>query len=196
MIATNWLVTADQMSDSGGIFEPDCLRLAELHSVAVDYAKTGQPVPIEQIPRPPLRLRPDWNAPETHSGKHSASYYRSETAIGKLFRAIDLPAVQTAQRAVRFQRRHMDHEDQLADIQSQFAYTKVPRENVVAQAVQRRVSEFIDTDTYDNKTIKDIWEMYNSYISQLRAICADFTLAPSRSAMLSEEEVVVSNHSG
>ncbi|EJF66614.1 RdRP-domain-containing protein [Dichomitus squalens LYAD-421 SS1] len=191
IIATNWLITADQTNDTDGILNPDCLRLAELHSLAVDYAKTGQPVPIEQIPRPPLRIKPDWNAPETHSGKNSLSFYRSMTAVGKLFRAIDLPAVQTAERAVRFQRRYMNQEDQLADVQNQFAYTKVPRDNVVARTVQRRVSEFISTNTHDDMTIKDIWELYNSYISQLRAICADFTLSPSRSAMISEEEVVV-----
>ncbi|KAI1797788.1 RdRP-domain-containing protein [Ganoderma leucocontextum] len=191
IIATNWLVTADQMHDEESILHPDCLTLAELHSLAVDYPKTGQPVPIGRIPRPPLRIKPDWNAPETLNGRANGSYYHSMTAVGKLFRAIDLPALQTVERAVRFQQRHMNQDEQLVHILNQIYYTKVPRDNVVSQAVQRHVAEFIETDEYDDQTITNIWEMYSSYVSELRGICADFTLSPSRSAMLSEEEVVV-----
>ncbi len=193
IIATNWLVTADQKHEEEGIIHPDCLQLAALHSLAVDYPKTGQPVPIQHIPRPPLRLKPDWNAPETLNGRDNAAYYRSETAVGKLFRAIDLPAVQTAERAVRFQQRHMNQDEQLAHAINQIYYTQVPRENVVGRAIQRHVGGFIETDEFDDQTITDIWEMYKSYVSELRGICADFTLSPSRSAMLSEEEVVVSS---
>ncbi|PIL32055.1 RNA-dependent RNA polymerase [Ganoderma sinense ZZ0214-1] len=191
IIATNWMVTADQRHEEKGVLDPDCLKLAELHSLAVDYPKTGQPVPIEQIPRPPLRIKPDWNAPETLHGRDNASYYQSMTAVGKLFRAIKLPAVQTAERAVRFQQRHMGQDEQLASIIDQIYHTKVPRENVIALTVQRHVAGFIETDEFDDQTITEIWGIYNSYVSDLRGICADFTLSPSRSAMLSEEEVVV-----
>lgn len=192
IIAANWLITADQRHEEEGIFDLDCLKLAELHSLAVDYPKTGQPVPINQIPRPPLRIRPDWNVPETLNGRDNASYYQSQTAVGKLFRAIKLPAVQTAERAVRFQQRHMNQDQQVAHILYQIYYTKVPRENVVGRTIQRHVAGFIDTNEFDDQTIKEIWEIYNLYVSELRSICADFTISPSRSAMLSEEEVVVS----
>lgn len=45
-IAVQHQILADQRPD--GTFDPDCIRLAELHSTAVDFAKTG----LEVSPRP------------------------------------------------------------------------------------------------------------------------------------------------
>jgi RNA-dependent RNA polymerase len=81
-VATNWLLTADQ-SDDLGVFDPDCLALSELHSVAVDYQKHGNAVDLKAIPRLKFRARPDWNAPETVTKEASTKYYPSERAIGK-----------------------------------------------------------------------------------------------------------------
>ena len=41
MIAMTHLVIADYTEEN--IFHPDCLKLAQLHSDAVDYPKTGMP---------------------------------------------------------------------------------------------------------------------------------------------------------
>ncbi len=190
IIATTWLIIADQ--SPLGILDPDCLELAALHSDAVDYPKSGQPVPLELIPRQHSQVKPDWNAPETIN-RENPSYYESDRAIGKLFRAIDLPAIQVVQRAARFQRRHMpdtDQDGQLADVLA-LIYADEEDADDVAGAVRDRVAEFIHTNEYDDATITDIWELYNTYVSQLRAICADNTLSHSRSAMLTEEEAVV-----
>jgi len=46
VIAINWLIIADQ--SSLGVFDPDCLKLSELHSDAVDYPKSGQPVSLKK----------------------------------------------------------------------------------------------------------------------------------------------------
>lgn len=192
IIAITWLIIADQSPE--GIFDPDCLKLAALHSDAVDYPKSGQPVPLEHIPRLRFKEKPDWNAPETIN-RENASYYQSDRAIGKLFRAIDLPAVRVVERAARFQRRHMpdtDHDGQLADVLEEMHTDNEDADEEVMAAVRDRVSEFVDTRDYDDATITGIWELYNTYVSQLRAICADHTLSNSRSAMLTEEEAAVS----
>ncbi|KAI0335366.1 RdRP-domain-containing protein [Cubamyces sp. BRFM 1775] len=91
IIAVTWLIIADQSTEC--IFDKDCIMLAALHSDAVDYAKSGQPVPIEKIPRTKFPTRPDWNAPETSNTLDPSRYYESLRAIGKLYRSIELPAV-------------------------------------------------------------------------------------------------------
>ncbi|RPD82652.1 RdRP-domain-containing protein [Lentinus tigrinus ALCF2SS1-7] len=190
IIAITWLIIADQ--SPLGILDPDCLELASLHSDAVDYPKSGQPVPLEHIPRLRFKVKPDWNAPETIS-KENTSYYPSTRAIGKLFRAIDLPAVQVVERAANFQRRHMpgtDHESQLAEVLDQMYADDEAEDDEAMAAVRDRVGEFVETSDYNDTTIAEIWELYNTYVSQLRAICADHTLSHSRSAMLTEEEAV------
>jgi RNA dependent RNA polymerase len=46
-IANNHLILADQRED--GVFDPGCLTLAELHSTAVDFSKTGIPVRLDSV---------------------------------------------------------------------------------------------------------------------------------------------------
>ncbi|PCH33560.1 RdRP-domain-containing protein, partial [Wolfiporia cocos MD-104 SS10] len=167
IIATTWLIIADQSTQ--GILDPDCLRLSKLHSDAVDYPKSGSPVPLQQIPRLKFTARPDWNAPETISSK-AKGYYKSERAIGQLFRAIDLPALSTATRASHFQRRQMQdgHELSLEDV----------------------LEEFHSKDV-DDDDITRMWKLLESYASRLRAICAVYTLYDWSSTMLTEEEAVI-----
>jgi hypothetical protein len=56
VIATRHVVLADY-HDSGTTHD-DCIALAELHSTAVDFSKTGIPVNVKDLPKPP-RFRPD-----------------------------------------------------------------------------------------------------------------------------------------
>jgi len=42
MISTRHLITADKKTE--GVHHPDCLKLAELASTAVDFPKTGRKV--------------------------------------------------------------------------------------------------------------------------------------------------------
>lgn len=46
-----------------GTLHPDCLRLAELHSTAVDFQKTGIEVEMSQMPKP-TKARPHFMAPD------------------------------------------------------------------------------------------------------------------------------------
>jgi RNA-dependent RNA polymerase len=65
-------------ADVQGIFSPECLRLATLHSTAVDFAKTGVPAEFPRDLRP-LQF-PDF------MGKHRKLSYTSERVLGMLFR--------------------------------------------------------------------------------------------------------------
>ncbi|KAI0824259.1 RdRP-domain-containing protein [Trametes gibbosa] len=190
IIATTWLIIADH--SEMGILDPNCLTLAALHSDAVDYPKSGQPVPIQNIPR--IREKPDWNAPETISSK-STNYYESTRAIGKLYRAIDLPALRTVGSAARFQLRHMggdgDNADIVRTILARFRENWCPEEDEVFDAVYDRVAEFITPEVYDDAMVTSIWELLSTYMSRLRSICADHSLQSSRTAMLTEEEAFV-----
>ncbi|KAF8317349.1 RdRP-domain-containing protein [Clavulina sp. PMI_390] len=100
LVATNHLLIADR-SDLG-LNDPDCLILSEQHSQAVDYPKTGQPVPTRKIPKPQSGEKPDWNAGEWRESDVDPSapgaenlpkktFYRSQKAVGKLFRDIKMP---------------------------------------------------------------------------------------------------------
>ncbi|BGP48649.1 hypothetical protein JCM10450v2_004525 [Rhodotorula kratochvilovae] len=70
-----------------GLYHPDCLKLAQLHSDCVDSAKSGTFVPYDALPRVPPRGWPDFltnDAPDS---------YRSPKALGQLWRAISEEAL-------------------------------------------------------------------------------------------------------
>ncbi|KAI7964060.1 hypothetical protein MJO29_004487 [Puccinia striiformis f. sp. tritici] len=88
MIATRHLQIADR--EALGTFHPDCLKLAGLHSKAVDYPKTGVPVSIQDLPKAES-AKPDFMCPEYMLNVHKKNnerYYQSEKVLGQLFRAI------------------------------------------------------------------------------------------------------------
>ncbi|MCJ1395918.1 hypothetical protein MMC18_008804 [Xylographa bjoerkii] len=105
-IATLHQAVADQKPC--GTFDQECLVMAELHSTAVDYSKTGIPADIKRLPRN-KRIRPDFMATgprveiaetielaespaPSEEGEEEASYYRyykSKNVLGLLYRAID-----------------------------------------------------------------------------------------------------------
>ncbi|MCJ1377000.1 hypothetical protein MMC17_000090 [Xylographa soralifera] len=105
-IATLHQAIADQKVR--GTFDGECLVMAELHSTAVDYSKTGIPADIKRLPKN-NRLRPDFMASgprveiaetielaesRTPSDEDEAEtsfyrYYKSKKVLGVLYRAID-----------------------------------------------------------------------------------------------------------
>lgn len=74
-----------------GTKDPVCIELAKLCSQAVDYPKNGMPVPLNRLPRPILYHRPDWKKGEDKNARDS-DYYRSERAIGHLYRRANADA--------------------------------------------------------------------------------------------------------
>jgi RNA-dependent RNA polymerase len=181
MVAINWLIIADQ-SDLG-IFDPDCLTLADLHSDAVDYQKSGQPVLTDKVPKLKSRKRPDWNAPETVAG-NSDKYYESQRAIGKLFRDIDLPIVRTPRVDVRSIYNKEPEVDALLSELSLDGDENDP----LYRALENRVSGFLPEEPTPTAQTS---QMFGRYSNELLNICATHTLSYSKNAMLSEEEVII-----
>ncbi|KAL7810798.1 RNA dependent RNA polymerase domain-containing protein [Trichoderma aethiopicum] len=110
IIANRHQVYADFRDE--GTLHRDCTELAGLHSTAVDYSKTGIPVSLQDLPKPP-RMRPDFlaPAPPTHLfdrdevdhigdpdsdeddedglGIRKQNYYKSIKILGELYRGVD-----------------------------------------------------------------------------------------------------------
>ncbi|OAA61599.1 RNA-directed RNA polymerase [Niveomyces insectorum RCEF 264] len=74
-IAVSHRAYADQLQ--GGAMHPRCLELAQLHSQAVDYAKTG--VPALMPPRLQPKEWPHW------MGRTTKRTYKSHTALGRIY---------------------------------------------------------------------------------------------------------------
>ncbi|KAL8788930.1 MAG: hypothetical protein Q9213_001453 [Squamulea squamosa] len=102
---------ADQKAQ--GVFDPDCILLAEMCSTAVDFSKTGIPVDLTKMPKS-SNVKPDFQAPgprvlieksitmediEDQEGNEddedvmeeapATRYYESQKVLGRLYRAID-----------------------------------------------------------------------------------------------------------
>lgn len=102
-IASLWLRLADISPQC--VYDPNCMLLAELHSIAVDYPKTGIPVKHQEIPRTPAMI-PDWSLSElgeTYRDKNKV--YESQRALGFLYRAISLPVADPAHEKVENRQR-------------------------------------------------------------------------------------------
>ncbi|THU79982.1 RdRP-domain-containing protein [Dendrothele bispora CBS 962.96] len=192
MVSINWRILADQTD----IFNPNCMKMAELHSLAVDYPKSGNPVPIGEIPKRKNTLLPDWYAPETMYTLDETKYYKSQKAIGKLFRGIKLSAPQLVAQLGREQRQKMRDEeyyeediDELVDMFQGFASFD---DDPVWVAVSERVSDYIDVDnTIEDDVQDEIKSLFQGYKSDLSSICSAHTLSSGRTAMLTEEEAVI-----
>lgn len=116
VIATRHKIRADVKPN--GTHDPDCIRLSELASDAVDFSKSGIPADLAQIPRGVNYIRPDFmasgpnfvinnlgateleelvqddpNEPDgislLDSDKIRFQYYQSYKALGILYRSID-----------------------------------------------------------------------------------------------------------
>ncbi|KAG6872879.1 hypothetical protein C0995_005737 [Termitomyces sp. Mi166 len=187
IIAINWLIIADQSEK--GIFDEKCMTLSNLHSDAVDYPKSGNPVAIDRIPKLLFNEKPDWNAPETVSiNLHSGRYYQSQRAIGRLFRAIALPANLNPGRRLRRQRPNRRMMDQLSNAMDS-NLSLAEDNNELVHVVQRRIDRFIDTSQqFPAETIEQLKGLFQRYVFGLTSICNTYTLSYRP---LTEEEAVI-----
>ncbi|KAJ3287255.1 hypothetical protein HDU79_005847 [Rhizoclosmatium sp. JEL0117] len=85
LIARRHMMLAD--ISSTGVFHQDCLKLSEMHSTAVDFAKTGVAVNFRLAP--PCRTRPDYLTHPNQKGKQKG-VYESQRVMGLLFRDLEL----------------------------------------------------------------------------------------------------------
>ena len=65
-------------ADECGIFDPLCIDIADIHSQAVDFAKTGYAPDLDRNHRP--YIYPDF------MGKRDKCSYKSNKVLGDLFR--------------------------------------------------------------------------------------------------------------
>lgn len=98
LIAIRHLEVSDRSKE--GVLDPDCLKLAAMHSIAVDFPKSGLLPEIREMPRAP-REKPDYRKSEYRNEdcsedlvkRHPRSketYYPSQKALGKMFRSINI----------------------------------------------------------------------------------------------------------
>ncbi|KAK0558876.1 hypothetical protein OC861_006805, partial [Tilletia horrida] len=196
-IATMHLVHADQSKD--GVLDPACLMLAELHSTAVDMAKTGVRPDLTKISKlVDTKIKPDFMQKEfriepdvpnfllTPSQAKMRSrrirywrerdgFYQSKKALGQLFRQIDV----SADIAKWLSRLRLDEDQDSV--------------NEWAEPMRRALSRFLGNDEVDlwTKVIDDDHhDLLEEYYIELDSIARDF--APeARSEYLTEEEVFV-----
>lgn len=181
-----WRITADRDT----IFDSDCLTLARLHSDAADYPKSSTPVPLGEIPKLKSKEKPDWSRPETMNDSRSAGYYESTTAIGRLHRAIQLPALDIVRDVNRAQRKklHAEDGDKESDLLTNPSRMTLREDDLVDVAVCGRVAEFIDKDVNPDHCASAL-SLFDRYTAELKMICAAHTLSYRRGSMLTEEEV-------
>lgn len=181
------MIIADQSAN--GIHDEDCIKLAQLHSDAVDYPKSGRAVELTAIPRLKFKTKPDWNAPETIN-PDSANYYQSQTAIGKLFRAIELDEIPAPSRHRRRRQRNMTR--RIQNITSDLAAFQLrDPDSAVFDLVERQVRRFLDTTgPWEQSAFEEVARLFQRFSNDLTGIATNYSLS-HRNTMLSEEEVIV-----
>ncbi|KAF8609453.1 RdRP-domain-containing protein [Ceratobasidium sp. AG-I] len=167
-----------------GVRDPDCLKLAALHSKAVDFPKSGTPVDFKELPRTSRMPRPDWDAGELGFRNARDEVYQSQRALGQLYRAIQLSEDYLQHKGT--------HPSSRFGTELNMAAHAKPLERAKYDLVSHRLrvalSKHIYVDDVPREYFKDAVDLLEEYISELTRICNTYALT-SRS-ILSEEEVV------
>lgn len=150
-----------------GTLDPDCLKLAEMHSWAVDYPKNGNKVDIRDMPRSLIRFKPDWDKAEEGTPR-SSDYYESDRALGHLFRNIDLEDMSNT-----LPRRQGEAEDQ-------------PISKVLRSLVHRHLAGLPG-----QIRMARIESLYMTYREELTYMASTYSLSQVPGSRLLEEELVI-----
>lgn len=191
VVADAWL----KLADTAGIFDDDCLRLAELHSAAVDYPKTGRLVPmgmVQEITERRIKQDPDWYIPEMATGRQR-QVYQSQSALGQLFRSIDLADEEDdSMTSSNADSPEIDEEDGitfdevLIDIRTRpFNHPRL------LSAISILVQQYLHDEALDKVTVQQMWDLFVAYVSRLRGLSAKHVISTSRSSLLPEEDIII-----
>ncbi|KAG8748541.1 hypothetical protein FRC10_003675 [Ceratobasidium sp. 414] len=182
IIATQHLKLADHRLL--GANDPDCLKLAALHSKAVDFPKSGTPVTYAEIPRTGRMSRPDWDVGELGFRSQRDAMYESERALGWLYRDIQLSEDKLQHKGTHPSSRFGMDLDVAAHAKP------LPRGELdtVSNYLRYALQRYIHVDAVPQKHFEEAVELLEEYIGELTRICNTYALT-SRS-VLSEEEVV------
>lgn len=180
------LFTADLSEQC--MLDPDCLTLSRLHSIAVDFPKTGVPASRVEMPKQRSDMRPDWYANEV--GELKTEFYPSERFLGHLFRAIELPAIQDAKRTAKRQRRLLekgfDSDFQPKTVNDRFNRANSPITKLLYPQVGKYVERCLPAKLFG--LISDMLDTYGWYTQEMVYICRTHSL--SKWTPISEEEIV------
>ncbi|CEL59931.1 hypothetical protein RSOLAG1IB_09215 [Rhizoctonia solani AG-1 IB] len=178
MIATNHLVIASTSELRAR--DENCITNAELHSKAVDFAKNGHYVENHRIRKAKydkfideetgMGLKPDWQAGHGRDPT-DGRYYECDSVLGKLFRAVDMPAG--------------NHQE--SDIKQQVP-TAIQR--CIASHVAKYKDE-IQTTFSSPTTVAFIQSLLLRYKSELNHICVAHTISSESAERVSEVEVML-----
>ncbi|KAF8581580.1 RdRP-domain-containing protein [Ramaria rubella] len=187
IIAINFLLVADVK----GIFASKCVLLANLHSWAVDFPKNGEPVPIDKIPFPDTRVKPDWYAPETDTSR-DGTYYPSSSVLGKLFRDVQLPPLSAAIYESRAppRQRHGKKDISLKDTLQRLSLDTEHFDDPISTRIRNRLTPLVDLESSEELTLA-ILRLFDHFAAELEHICFSYTLSRKATARLTEEEVFV-----
>ncbi|KAL5489956.1 hypothetical protein ACEPAI_4789 [Sanghuangporus weigelae] len=170
VLADEHLIRADQSAD--GVRDPGCLLLAKLCSQAVDYPKNGMEVDISRLPPKLIPFKPDWKKNEAED-EHRTDFYRSERAVGEIFRRVEKVASCT------------DFDDR-----GESSYIQVS-EHPVYKALKSTVDAKLRDSRVRQTTEEEVRRIFRHYYNELQYICATHTLTDQVDSKLKEEEVVI-----
>ncbi|KAL8279159.1 hypothetical protein RQP46_008415 [Phenoliferia psychrophenolica] len=157
------------LADAKGLLSPECLELAEWHSDAVDYVKSGTPVPKDAIPF--VSKRPDFMC-STGKASDEESYYESKKVLGVLFRSIgDAKLTSTTSRAALHNTPSLDPGGALT------------------VAIELGLRPFLESTTPTAKLLEEMKKLMSLFIGELRVICR-------LHGSITEEEAFVGIHAG
>ncbi|KAI0263469.1 RNA dependent RNA polymerase-domain-containing protein [Gloeopeniophorella convolvens] len=180
LLADKHIIIADQSRD--GVFDNRCMRLAELCSQAVDYAKNGVAVDLSSpgaLPKQLIKFKPDWKKAEV-TGARDLDYYESDRALGFLYRNISLE----------------DPNEPVAGVSAQ---PPAPLQDPISCALAPLVQSFVgDTDAdgptpapADADADAQAEALHARHVREMRFICTTHALIDAPDVRLMEEEVVL-----
>lgn len=163
--------------------DPACLKMANLHSIAVDFPKTGQCVDFNAISWSGYDSKPDWYLEE--EGQDKVTTYRSQRHIGHLYREVQLPAPTKT----KSQKRQIKLEECEIDLVLELILNSRVEASAFDQLLQKRIGEQVTAGVSDARsTVNEMLQILSIYSEQLMHICTVYSLA--KRTPLSEEEVV------
>ncbi|EJD52224.1 RdRP-domain-containing protein [Auricularia subglabra TFB-10046 SS5] len=169
LLARQHLIIADQ--NDRGVKAPKCLTLAEMYSRAVDFPKTGIPVPPRDMPALEFDAKPDWITNEVAAEEAAGAVYRSTKALGHLYRAVE-------------ERQFEDLRDAPAEPQDPGAL-----DDGITSVLAPLVAQFVDIGSETEAHGAVLPPLYSWYTHELQRICELHTL--NSKAPLEEAEVLL-----
>jgi RNA-dependent RNA polymerase len=142
-------------------------------------------------------MKPDYQAPETANIANNANFYPSQRAIGRLFRRIDLPPLQTGVPVTRQQRRRIREGRRQSNgrgvdnLAGSLAHMQLP-DDPLFEIMEDHVSKYIGIPDEPSQELREnIAQIFKRFCSEMTQILSSHTLSHSRTALLSEEEAII-----